>query len=242
MCENIVFPLRAGRTTRGRPALPCETNVAASARARKWPSILPDRQLTYAFRRWTSPAPSSKYSCFQATPTLFMSLASLPAQRGVGHCHERWDGLRWTRQRCARDGIAGWVSVSGQQRASGIPCAFYFEWGRYSQTSGASRRGNATTCPPSLAMTAFGCLKTGSNNKYRHRPGLEPGPITPNVDVALSGPLSLLFKSTAAAYGSRPSPGRRTRVLTHNPAGSATASIERSGAPAIVASNARKRL
>ena len=29
-------------------------------------------------------------------------LLSRPEKRGVGHRHERWDGLRWTRQCCAR--------------------------------------------------------------------------------------------------------------------------------------------
>jgi hypothetical protein len=37
---------------------------------------------------------------------------SRPAQRGVGHRHERWGGLRWTRQRQAREVFAGRLSVS----------------------------------------------------------------------------------------------------------------------------------
>ena len=33
--------------------------------------------------------------------------ASRPRERGVGHRHERWDGMRWTRRHRARDGMAG---------------------------------------------------------------------------------------------------------------------------------------
>jgi hypothetical protein len=32
---------------------------------------------------------------------------SCPAKRGVGHRHERWDRLRWTRQRRARAWLQG---------------------------------------------------------------------------------------------------------------------------------------
>ncbi|MGB7939011.1 MAG: hypothetical protein WCF72_10375, partial [Pseudolabrys sp.] len=37
---------------------------------------------------------------------------SRPEKRGVGHRHERWGGLRWTRQRQAREVFAGRLSVS----------------------------------------------------------------------------------------------------------------------------------
>jgi hypothetical protein len=37
---------------------------------------------------------------------------SRPEKRGVGHRHERWGGLRWTRQRQARKVFAGRLSVS----------------------------------------------------------------------------------------------------------------------------------
>jgi hypothetical protein len=36
---------------------------------------------------------------------------SCPRGRGVGHRHERWDGMRWTRQCRARDGMAGRASA-----------------------------------------------------------------------------------------------------------------------------------
>src|SRR5882672_8651891 len=48
-------------------------------------------------------------------------------RRGAYHDrHERWDGMRWTRQRFARDGIAGRVGerpVSDQQRADERCCS-----------------------------------------------------------------------------------------------------------------------
>jgi hypothetical protein len=37
---------------------------------------------------------------------------SRPEKRGVGHRHERWGGLRWTRQRQAREVFAGRLAVS----------------------------------------------------------------------------------------------------------------------------------
>jgi hypothetical protein len=43
--------------------------------------------------------------------------ANLCRQRGVGRRHERWDRLRWTRQRRARDGFAGRVSRERAARA-----------------------------------------------------------------------------------------------------------------------------
>ena len=45
----------------------------------------------------------------QITPT---TPAIRPEKRGVGHRHERWGGLRWTRQRQARKMFAGRASVS----------------------------------------------------------------------------------------------------------------------------------
>jgi hypothetical protein len=50
-----------------------------------------------------------------------LQICAIPfRKRDVGHRHKRWDGMRWTRQRFARDGIAGQVGrlVSGHQ-ASG---------------------------------------------------------------------------------------------------------------------------
>ena len=43
---------------------------------------------------------------------------SCPAQRGVGRRHERWDRLRWTRQRRARDVFAGWVEPHERTRGT----------------------------------------------------------------------------------------------------------------------------
>ena len=36
----------------------------------------------------------------------------IPPRGDVGHRHERWDGMRWTRQRRARLGLQGGSSVS----------------------------------------------------------------------------------------------------------------------------------
>jgi hypothetical protein len=41
---------------------------------------------------------------------------SRPEKRGVGQRHERWDGLRWTRQRRAREVFAGRVFRERAQR------------------------------------------------------------------------------------------------------------------------------
>src|SRR6266404_42725 len=48
---------------------------------------------------------------------------AIPARkRGVGHRHERWGGKRWTRQRQAREVIAGRFSVSDRQRVDERRC------------------------------------------------------------------------------------------------------------------------
>jgi hypothetical protein len=41
----------------------------------------------------------------------------VPKKRGVGHRHERWDGLRWTRQRQAREGVRRAVIRERARRA-----------------------------------------------------------------------------------------------------------------------------
>ena len=50
----------------------------------------------------------------------------VPRRGAYNDRHERWDGMRWTRQRFARDGIAGRVGerpVSDQQRADERCCS-----------------------------------------------------------------------------------------------------------------------
>ena len=63
--------------------------------------------------------PSQQNFSLNASPKSNLQLPpSCPTKRGVGHRHERWDGLRWTRWRRARDGNrrAG-LPVSGSRRA-----------------------------------------------------------------------------------------------------------------------------
>src|SRR6202040_63687 len=43
------------------------------------------------------PAPLVKIFWFSEDPNHFISVAVLSRKRGVGHRHERWDGMRWTR-------------------------------------------------------------------------------------------------------------------------------------------------
>ena len=53
-----------------------------------------------------------KYSASRETQITPTTPAIRPEKRGVGHRHERWGGLRWTRQRRAREVFAGRASVS----------------------------------------------------------------------------------------------------------------------------------
>ena len=62
-------------------------------------------------------APRTKIFLFSNNPNQWQIIAIPSRERGVGHRHERWDGLRWTRQRCARKVIAGRLSVSDLRRA-----------------------------------------------------------------------------------------------------------------------------
>src|SRR5260370_31091429 len=54
-----------------------------------------------------SPDPFAKIFLFPLYPNhLYIHRHPVP-QRGVGHRHERWGGMRWTRQRPRARGIAG---------------------------------------------------------------------------------------------------------------------------------------
>jgi hypothetical protein len=72
-------------------------------------SKLPDGQITSKILsspiRKNFPLNPSGKSALKLAPTC-------SGKRGVGHRHERWDRLRWTRQRRARDVFAGRFSVS----------------------------------------------------------------------------------------------------------------------------------
>ena len=56
--------------------------------------------------------PTGKFSLSPSGKSLLGLPPSCPRGRGVGHRHERWGGMRWTRQRRARDGMAGRASRS----------------------------------------------------------------------------------------------------------------------------------
>lgn len=83
-------------------------------RARDFPRrpqslICPTWQQTYF-------APARNFS-LNAPPKSNLQLPpSCPAKRGVGHRHERWDGLRWTRQCRARAWLQGGY---GRERPDG---------------------------------------------------------------------------------------------------------------------------
>ena len=71
--------------------------------------------------------PSGKFSLSPSGKSLLGLTSSCPRGRGVGHRHERWDGMRWTRQCRARDEIAG--RASARERSQDV------------QTSGAEAYG-----------------------------------------------------------------------------------------------------
>ena len=66
--------------------------------------------------------PCTKYSAFFFTQIIGITSAVPLPGRGVGHRHERWSGMRWTRQRRARFRIAGRFSVSDFERADERRC------------------------------------------------------------------------------------------------------------------------
>src|SRR3954454_12708903 len=51
--------------------------------------------------------PDGQIFAFAVGQIRFRTPGILSRGRGVGHRHERWDGMRWTRRRRARDGMAG---------------------------------------------------------------------------------------------------------------------------------------
>src|ERR1700722_5305750 len=54
--------------------------------------------------------PTGKFSLPPSGKSPLRLTPSCPRGRGVGHRHERWDGMRWTRWHRARDGMAGRAS------------------------------------------------------------------------------------------------------------------------------------
>ena len=69
----------------------------------KFPEVLPDGQIS----KNSCQSPLKKIFLFSIDPDSVQNSSIPSRERGVGHGHERWDGLRWTRQRCARKVIAG---------------------------------------------------------------------------------------------------------------------------------------
>ena len=65
------------------------------------PPDLPDR----LFGRLGVQPHLQKYSYFRLTQLTSISLAVPARERGVGHRHERWGGMRWTQRRRARGGV-----------------------------------------------------------------------------------------------------------------------------------------
>ena len=62
--------------------------------------------------------PTGKISLSLSGKSLLRLTPSCPRGRGVGHRHERWDGMRWTRRHRARDGIAGRDKL--RERSEGV--------------------------------------------------------------------------------------------------------------------------
>src|SRR5258706_6479357 len=81
-----------------------------SCKACRWNPFadLPDGQIS----ELPVQPPLQKYSASRLPQITFTTRAVPSPRRGVGHRHERWGGMRWTRQRRAREGIAGRVLMN----------------------------------------------------------------------------------------------------------------------------------
>jgi len=93
-----------------------------------WRGVLRVSDLPVGQKRPRAPKPVQpslqKESASRKTQIRFTNLAIPFRERGVGHRHERWDGMRWTRQRRARRNghRAGFTPVSDQRRADERRC------------------------------------------------------------------------------------------------------------------------
>jgi hypothetical protein len=100
---------------------------------------------------------------------------SRPEKRGVGHRHKRWGGLRWTRQRQAREMFAGRFSVSehGAQDErrlnafAGIFCGQHVAGGRF-------WRGKPRTAKPCGPGTRCWCQTVGGEIGPTGRSAVKP--------------------------------------------------------------------
>jgi hypothetical protein len=64
--------------------------------------------------------PTGKFPLLPSGKSVLGLPASCPRGRGVGHRHERWDGMRWTRRRRARDGMAGRALRARERSQDGL--------------------------------------------------------------------------------------------------------------------------
>jgi hypothetical protein len=87
-----------------------------TARPRRAPRLISTttdcatRRANHAWAR--SSGRSENIPVFDTPKSAVELLPSHPSTRGVGHRRERWGEMRWTRQRRARELIAGRISVS----------------------------------------------------------------------------------------------------------------------------------
>src|SRR5882672_8956607 len=88
--------------------------------------LVPDGQISSSID-FAVQSPLQKYFASPVGQIISTNSRHPVPRRGAYHDrHERWDGMRWTRQRFARDGIAGQVGerpVSDQQRADERCCS-----------------------------------------------------------------------------------------------------------------------
>jgi hypothetical protein len=106
----------SGRAASAAAVLACEAS-------RNPPVICPTGKsanyVSSPFLKNISLVPSGK------SPPLVSAIPS--RERGVGHRHERWDGMRWARQRRARDVSQGGLRLVSDNGAQTIDVAAYGE-------------------------------------------------------------------------------------------------------------------
>jgi hypothetical protein len=87
-----------GRTRKAQPKFPC--CVVISRRGRDHRARRVTRRANQgAVFQGACPAPFAKIFLFSPDANHFLIRPILSRKRGVGHRHERWGGMRWTRRR-----------------------------------------------------------------------------------------------------------------------------------------------
>ena len=84
----------------------------------KFPEVLPDGQIS----KNSCQSPLKKIFLFSIDPDSVQNSSIPSRERGVGHGHERWDGLRWTRQRWRETESQGGFPVSDVRHADERCC------------------------------------------------------------------------------------------------------------------------